>query len=100
IQSSVALLMVCALLVGVVVGAQESVFRAVVAQIAEKEGLGGAYGAYGLAIGVGSAAAGVVYGFLIEVNAPNMVVLAYAASVQAAALAIFFNVLKRETVSK
>ncbi|MCS7136890.1 MAG: MFS transporter, partial [Candidatus Caldarchaeum sp.] len=47
IQSSVALLMVCALLVGVVVGAQESVFRAVVAQIAEKEGLGGAYGAYG-----------------------------------------------------
>ncbi|MDW7978249.1 MAG: MFS transporter [Candidatus Caldarchaeum sp.] len=100
IQSSVALLMVCALLVGVVVGAQESVFRAVVAQIAEKEGLGGAYGAYGLAIGVGSAAAGVVYGFLIEVNAPIMVVLAYAAFVQSAALAIFFNMLRRETVSK
>ncbi|MEM1942566.1 MAG: MFS transporter [Candidatus Caldarchaeum sp.] len=95
IYSPVSLLMVCALLVGVVVGAQESVFRAVVAQLSEKDGLGNAYAIYGLGIGLGSAAAGLAYGSLIETNTPVSFMLAYAVAVQAVALLVFFKAVRR-----
>ncbi|MEM4154346.1 MAG: MFS transporter [Candidatus Caldarchaeum sp.] len=96
IYSPVSLLMVCALLVGVVVGAQESVFRAVVAQLSEKEGLGNAYAMYGLGIGLGSAAAGFAYGLLIETKTPVLFILAYAVAVQAVALLVFFKAVRRD----
>ncbi|MEM4270138.1 MAG: hypothetical protein QW223_08500, partial [Candidatus Caldarchaeum sp.] len=79
-----------------VVGAQESVFRAVVAQLSEKEGLGNAYAMYGLGIGLGSAAAGFAYGLLIETKTPVLFILAYAVAVQAVALLVFFKAVRRD----
>jgi MFS family permease len=66
VNTPIPLLMLCASLVGVAVGAQETVFRALVAQIAERDGLGSSYAYYGLALGAGAAVAGTVYGYMIE----------------------------------
>ena len=94
VNAPIPLLMVCASLVGVAVGAQETVFRALVAQLAEKDGLGTSYAYYGIALGAGSAVAGTVYGYMIEFGAPTVVIVAYAGAFQLAAFALLLKILK------
>jgi len=94
VNTPIPLLMVCASLVGVAVGAQETVFRALVAQMAEKDGLGASYAYYGIALGAGAAVAGTVYGYMIEFGAPTVVIVAYAGAFQLAALALLLKILK------
>ncbi len=94
IDAPLAMLMVCSMLVGVVIGAQESIFRALVAQLAGREGLGWSYAIYGLAIGIGGAVAGPVYGYMLESNTPTYVIFLYAVVVQALALILLTKALK------
>ncbi|GBC71457.1 hypothetical protein HRbin02_01240 [Candidatus Calditenuaceae archaeon HR02] len=83
------LLLLAAGLVGVVVGAQESVFRAMVARLAVEGGIGGSYAVYGLAIGAGSAAAGLVYGLMVDLGLSLPYILTYSIATEASALIIF-----------
>ncbi|MCS7145098.1 MAG: MFS transporter [Aigarchaeota archaeon] len=88
-------LFLAAALVGVVISAQESVFRAMVAQLAADGGLGGSYAAYGLALGVGSAAAGLVYGLMVDLGLGALHLLAYSAAMQAAAVATLLKAIEK-----
>jgi len=63
------LLPLCAGVVGVVIGAQESIFRANVAKITGTGYLGAAYGVFRLGIGIGYTIAGAIYGALVDSNA-------------------------------
>lgn len=94
IGERVSLLLVAALVVGIVIGAQESVFRAMVAHLASGGGMGASYAAYGLAIGAGSAAAGLAYGLMIDLRLGIPSLLAYSAAAQAAALAMLYRTMK------
>ncbi|MEM1945427.1 MAG: MFS transporter [Candidatus Caldarchaeum sp.] len=96
INAPLVLLMLCSLLIGVVIGAQESVFRAMVAHLAGREGLGGSYALYGLAVGMGSAAAGVAYGYMIEADVPLLLTILYAVTVQATALTLLAHIMRQK----
>jgi len=86
-------LLACAGLVGVVIGSQESVFRAVVARIASMGSLGSAYGVFGLGIGLGYALAGGVYGILVDSEVDLAYFLLYASALQLASLYVLRKIL-------
>jgi MFS family permease len=94
INTPIPLLMIAASLVGVAIGAQETVFRALVAQLAEREGLGSSYAYYGLALGAGAAVAGTAYGYMIEAATPLPIVAAYTAMLQITAISLLIKILK------
>lgn len=94
IYSDVALLMVSAFLLGVVIGAQESIFRAMVAELAHANGLGSAYALYGLAFGVGAAVAGTVFGYMIQTGRSVLEIVLYAAAMQAGSAIFLFKTAK------
>ena len=94
INAPIQLLMLAASLVGVAIGVQETVFRALVAQLAEREGLGISYAYYGLALGAGAAVAGTAYGYMIETMTPLPVVAVYAATLQITAIILLIKILK------
>lgn len=94
IYSPTAFLMVASFLLGVVIGAQESVFRAVVAQLADTGGLGSAYALYGLGIGTGGAAAGIVFGYMLQINAPVFLMMLYALASQTVAAFLLLKILR------
>lgn len=91
IYSDISLLMVSAFLLGVVIGAQESIFRAMVAELAQDNGLGSAYASYGLAFGVGAAVAGAVYGYMIQTSMSISELVLYAVAMQAGSAALLFK---------
>ncbi len=84
----VELLMLAALLVGVVVGAQESIFRAMVAELAGGRSLGASYATYGLLFGAGSALSGLAFGLMVDLGLGVPYYAAYSAAMQAASLTI------------
>jgi MFS family permease len=88
---SVGLLLLAALLVGVVMGAQESVFRAMVAHIAGGRSLGAAYATYGLVLGAGYALAGLAFGLMADLNLGIPYYASYSAAMQAASLTVLLN---------
>jgi len=61
-------LLLASALAGVVIGAQESIYRAAVADLAGVRRIGTAYGLFGLGIGIGSAAAGLGFGWLMDLG--------------------------------
>ncbi len=79
-------LLLASALVEVVVGAQESIYRAAVAELAGVMRIGAAYGLFGLGIGVGSAAAGLGFGWLMDLGLGRLHLLAYAAAFQTASV--------------
>ncbi|MEM4314829.1 MAG: MFS transporter [Nitrososphaerota archaeon] len=97
VNAPLPLLMFCSLLIGVIVGAQESILRAMVAHLAGKEGLGSSYALYGLAVGIGWATSGFAYGYMIEANIGQAVVISYAVVFQAAALILLSRILKQQS---
>ncbi len=96
IYSDVALLMVAAFLIGVVIGAQESIFRAAVADLARLNSLGSAYASYGLAFGAGAAIAGAVYGYMIQTNTGLEYILLFTALMQTISAILILNAAKQK----
>ncbi|MCS7126826.1 MAG: MFS transporter [Thaumarchaeota archaeon] len=76
------LLLVCAGLVGVVIGAQESIFRAVVAELAGSGRLGTAYGVFGLGVGIGYSVAGLAFGLMVDAGVGPAGLVAYSLAAQ------------------
>ncbi|MDW8041336.1 MAG: MFS transporter [Nitrososphaerota archaeon] len=75
-------LLICAGLIGVVIGAHESIFRAVIAQMAQSGSLGSAYGLFGLGVGLGYSASGLVFGLMVDLGYSQEVMVAYAMAMQ------------------
>ncbi|MDJ0275008.1 MAG: MFS transporter [Nitrososphaerota archaeon] len=84
-------LLLASALVGVVIGAQESIFRAAVAELAGLRRIGSAYGLFGLGIGLGSAAAGLAFGWMMDLNLGREHLFAYSVAVQAASIALLLR---------
>ncbi len=91
---SVELLLLAALLVGIVIGAQESIFRASVANLASGRSLGTSYATYGLAFGAGSALAGLSFGVMVDLGLGVPHYVTYSAAMQAASLTILLRLAK------
>jgi len=91
---SVESLLLAALLVGVVMGAQESIFRAMVAQLAGGRSLGVSYATYGLFFGAGSALSGLAFGLMADLNLGIPYYASYSAAMQAASLAMLLKLAK------
>ncbi|MEN3047793.1 MAG: MFS transporter [Candidatus Caldarchaeales archaeon] len=76
------LLLFCAGLVGVVIGAHESIFRAVVAELAGPGRLGAAYGVFGLGVGIGYSVAGFAFGLMVDAGIGPAGLVAYSLAAQ------------------
>ncbi len=83
---SIGELLLASALAGVVIGAQESIYRAAVAELAGASRIGTAYGLFGLGIGLGSAAAGAGFGWLMDLGLGRFHLFAYAAAFQTASI--------------
>jgi len=79
-------LLLASALAGVVIGAQESIYRAAVAELAGVVRIGTAYGLFGLGIGLGSAAAGLGFGWMMDLGLGRFHLLAYAVAFQTASI--------------
>ena len=96
LQKSFAAIVAAALVFGLVLGSQESVYRAAVGDLTDPSVRATAYGVFSAALGLGSLAAGAVYGLMIDLNAPLWLGAAYVAATQATCLALLLYVVKTE----
>ncbi|MCC6049621.1 MAG: MFS transporter [Thermofilum sp.] len=94
LQRSFAAVVAAALVFGLVLGSQESVYRAAVGDLTDPSVRATAYGVFSAALGLGSLAAGAIYGLIIDLNAPLWLGAAYVAATQAACLALLLYVIK------
>jgi len=94
LQRSFLLVVLSALVFGLVLGSQESVYRAAVGDLTSPEARATAYGLFGTAVGVGSLLAGAVYGLLIDLSMPVWLACAYVLSTQASALGLLFSLIR------
>jgi len=72
---------------GLVLGMQESIYRAAISNLTSLSARGTAYGIFNTAIGVGTLASGAVFGFFIDQGYSSLVMLGFAAVFQIGALA-------------
>jgi MFS family permease len=85
-------LIAAAALFGLVLGMQESIYRAAVSELTPISSRGTAYGIFNTAYGVGFLISGAVYGFLLELSIPFVVVIFYVLITQIVATALLFSV--------
>lgn len=85
-NTNLAALVVAAVFFGLVLGMQESIYRAAVSEFAPITSRGTAYGVFNTAYGVGMLASGFVYGLIATLNPPYAVVVLYVLATQAAAV--------------
>jgi MFS family permease len=71
---------------GLVLGMQESIYRAAIVNLVPLQRRGTAYGVFNTALGVGTLAGGVVFGLLIDRGFSGTFTLGYALVIQAGAL--------------
>lgn len=86
VNADLASLTVAAVFFGLVLGMQESIYRAAVSEFAPIASRGTAYGVFNTAYGVGMLASGFVYGLIAAINPPYTVIVLYVAAAQAAAV--------------
>lgn len=90
-DANLAMLMVAAIFLGIVIGMQESVYRAAVSEFTPSSTRGTAYGIFNTAYGIGLLASGAVYGFMVALNIPYYAVVLYVSATQIAAVALLLN---------
>jgi MFS family permease len=71
---------------GLVLGMQESIYRAAIADLVPMSKRGTAYGIFNTALGVGTLAGGVVFGFFIDQGFAGVVMLGFAVVMQVGAM--------------
>jgi MFS family permease len=76
---------------GVVLGMQESIYRAAVSKFTQASTRGKAYGIFNTAYGVGFVLSGAVYGLMMDVNASIILIAAFAGLTQALATIILLK---------
>ncbi|MEM2386324.1 MAG: MFS transporter, partial [Candidatus Bathyarchaeia archaeon] len=90
-NADLAVLVVAATFFGLVLGMQESIYRAAVSEFAPIASRGTAYGLFNTAYGVGMLASGFVYGLIAALNPPYWIIALYAAATQAAAVLLLLK---------
>jgi MFS family permease len=86
-DSGLSTLVVAGAFFGVVLGMQESIYRAAVSEFTPISSRGTAYGIFNTAYGVGFLVSGGIYGSLIDLNAPLAATLLFVVLTQALAIA-------------
>jgi MFS family permease len=76
---------------GLVLGMQESIYRAAVSDLTPISSRGTAYGIFNTAYGAGFLISGALYGYLIGYKAPFMVAGIYVFTMQMAAIVFLLN---------
>jgi MFS family permease len=102
-NSSLLMLVAAAAVFGLVLGMQESIYRAAVTHLSPLSSRGTAYGIFNTAYGTGFLISGIVYGTLIDFNLSFATALVYVLVMQAAATALLLEVrskLKHEQQAK
>jgi MFS family permease len=92
-------LIIASIFFGLVLGMQESIYRAAVSEFAPVSLRGTAYGIFNAAYGVSLAVNGAVYGLLAELKPPFITVIFYVFTLQIAAIALLLNVHSRSNNS-
>jgi len=85
-------LIAAAIVFGLVLGTQESIYRAAVSELTPISSRGTAYGIFNTAYGVGFLISGVVYGLLMELKPPFILVIFYVLLMQITATASLLSV--------
>jgi MFS family permease len=89
--SGLALLAVAAAFFGLVLGMQESIYRAAVSKLTPLSSRGTAYGAFHTVYGVGLVIAGAAFGLFIQFGLPFYVAVAYVVSIQIIAVLLLLK---------
>ena len=92
IDSGLPMLIAAAAVFGLVLGMQESIYRAAVSQLSPVSSRGRAYGIFNTAYGIGFLVSGAVYGALIDSGSPFIIVAIYACLMQVVAIASLLKV--------
>ena len=85
-------LIVAAAFYGLVLGMQESVYRAAVSEIAPVSSRGTAYGIFNTVYGVGFLISGALFGLFISYRLPYLIVVAYTSATQILAITLLLDV--------
>jgi MFS family permease len=92
VNSDLSIIMVAAIFFGLVLGMQESIYRAAVSQLAPISLRGTAYGIFNTAYGIGFLVSGAVFGLLIDFKISLITVLLYIFITQIIAIASLLSV--------
>lgn len=90
-NADLTMLIVAAAFFGLVLGMQESIYRAAVSGFAPTSLRGTAYGIFNTAYGFGMLIGGAVYGLMVELKIPYVAVVAYVLLAQAVAVVLLLN---------
>ncbi|MEM1581952.1 MAG: MFS transporter [Candidatus Bathyarchaeia archaeon] len=90
-NANLVMLSAAAVFFGLVLGMQESIYRAAVSGFAPISSRGTAYGIFNTAYGIGMLASGAIYGLMVQLNAPYAIVIPYAIATQVAAIILLLN---------
>jgi len=86
-----AVIVVSAVFFGLVLGMQESIYRAAVSKFTPTSSRGAAYGIFNTAYGVGLLISGALYGLMVDFGIPFFLVASYAFLTQVAATLLLLN---------
>jgi MFS family permease len=92
VDGGLLMLVLAATVFGLVLGMQESIYRAAVSQLSPLPSRGTAYGIFNTAYGVGFLISGGVFGALIDSNSPFAIAVTYVLIMQASAIAMLLTV--------
>ena len=90
-NADLTMLIVAAAFFGLVLGMQESIYRAAVSGFAPISLRGTAYGVFNTVYGVGMLTSGAVYGLMVELKIPYLAVIAYVLITQTTAVVLLIN---------
>jgi MFS family permease len=93
-QRSLAMIVASAVVFGLVLGSQESVYRAAVGDLTDPSVRATAYGVFSTMVGLGSLGAGALYGLMIDLNAPIWLSGAYVLATQLLSVSLLAYVSK------
>jgi len=93
-------ILIASILFGIVLGMQESVYRAVITDVAPLESRGTAYGIFNTIYGLGLLVGGVIYGFFINYDVSIVFVMLYAVITQCIAIYLLLKCIKSSQIIK
>jgi len=81
------------MLYGIVLGTQESIYRAAIADIVPQNIRGTAYGIMNAALGIGILIAGLIYGYLLDIKASLWIIILITFIIESFALILILFVI-------
>lgn len=94
-SNSLLIIIISAILYGIVLGAQESIYRAAIADIVPQNIRGTAYGIMNAALGIGILIAGLIYGYLLDIKASLWIIILITLIIESFALILILFVISK-----